>query len=101
MNKLSNFEDVMRRLKENSYEKKVDRPYVNLRVTFEETDKVLVILYNEITDFLYIRDWMSNEYFLFYHASKLVSEDFYFQQYTKYDIYYSSEEMAELMSYIL
>jgi len=101
MDKLSNFEDVMKQLKANSYEKKLDRNYINLRVSFEETDTELVIMYNTLTDFLYIRDWLTNEHFLFYHASKLVSEDFHFQQYTKHYIHYSSEELAELMSYIV
>jgi hypothetical protein len=101
MDKLSNFEDVILRLKSNSFEKKFDGNYIELRVTYEETDTALVILYNTSTDFLYIRDWLTNEYFIFYHASKLVNEDFHFQQYSKKYIHYSSEEMAELMSYIL
>lgn len=101
MDKLSNFEDVISRLKSNSYEKTVDGNYINLRVSFEDTDAVLVIMYNTLTDFLYIRDWLTREHFLFYHASKLVSEDFHFQQYTKHYIHYSSEEIAELMSYVL
>lgn len=101
MNKLSNFEDVIARLKAGSFEKKYDGRYIEIRVSYEETDMTLAVLYNTDTDFLYIRDWLTHDNFIFYHASKLVEEDFHFQQFTKHDILYSHEEMAELMGYIL
>lgn len=90
---VQSFENGTYKIKEN-----VDTS-LTLNLEFDYTDMVVYVIYNKVTDFLFLFDWRPTPTvsYSLYNFSKLVKEDFHFQKMTKYDIPFSSEEITSIM----